>query len=72
MFENVDWNAVAYGGLMFGLGFLAATVIQFRRVGLFIKRLQENLGDRSTYKMRVSRLSTLRVMIFGVPKRKSR
>ena len=72
MFENIDWNAVSYGAVMFLLGAAAATVIQFRRVNLFIARLQEQLSTVGNYKLRLSLWYRLRVMFFGVPKKRTR
>ena len=72
MFENLDWNSIAYGAVMFGLGAVVASVIQYRRVTLFIERLQEQLAHVGNYKVRLSVWYRLRVMLFGIPKNKAR
>jgi hypothetical protein len=71
-FEGIDLNSVALCIAMFLLGLGAGTAWQYRRVGLFIERLQAQLNDRGSYKVRVSTLYKLRVMLFGVPKNPTR
>jgi len=71
-FNEVDWDSLAYGTAMFLAGLGVGTAIQYRRVTLFIARLQEQLAHVGSYHIKVSPLYKLRVMIFGVPKKQGR